>query len=55
MDYTIDPNKTNNIAIDFSEFKDKMVSNKVYRVVKRFVQNGDTNKEITVSAEFQMR
>lgn len=53
--YTIDPNKTNNIAIDFSEFKDKMVSNKVYRVVKRFVQNGDTNKEITVSAEFQMR
>ena len=53
--YTIDPNKTNNIAINFSEFKDKMVSNKVYRVVKRFVQNGDTNKEITVSAEFQMR
>jgi len=53
--YTIDPNKTNNIAIDFSEFKDKMVSNKVYRIVKRFVQNGDTNKEITVSAEFQMR
>ena len=53
--YTIDPNKTNNIAIDFSEFKDKMVSNRVYRVVKRFVQNGDTNKEITVSAEFQMR
>ena len=53
--YTIDPNKTNNIAIDFSEFKDKMVSNKVYRVVKRFVQNGDTNIEITVSAEFQMR
>ena len=53
--YTIEPGKTNNFAVDFSECKNKMVSGKKYRVVKKLVENGGSNKGLSVSAEFQMR
>lgn len=53
--YTIEPDKTNSFAVDFSECKNKMVSGKKYRVVKKLVENGGSNKGLSVSAEFQMR
>lgn len=53
--YTIEPGKTNSFAVDFSECKNKMVSGKKYRVVKKLVENGGSNKGLSVSAEFQMR
>ena len=53
--YRIEPGKTNSFAVDFSECKNKMVSGKKYRVVKKLVENGGSHKGLSVSAEFQMR
>ena len=50
-----EPNKTNNIAVDFSELKNKLVSGKHYRVVKRLIEEVGGNKEYYLNAEFQMR
>ena len=52
--YTIESGETNSFAVDFSECKNKMVSGKKYRVVKKLVENGGSNKGLSVSAEFQM-
>lgn len=53
--YVSEPNKTNNIAVDFSELKTKLVSGKHYRVVKRLIEEVGGNKEYYLNAEFQMR
>lgn len=53
--YVSEPNKTNNIAVDFSELKTKLVSGKHYRVVKRIIEEVGGNKEYYLNAEFQMR
>lgn len=53
--YVSEPNKTNNIAVDFSELKTKLVSGKHYRVVKRLMEEVGGNKEYYLNAEFQMR
>lgn len=53
--YVSEPNKTNNIAVDFSELKNKLVSGKHYRVVKRLIEEVGGNKEYYLNAEFQMR
>lgn len=53
--YVLEPNKTNNIAVDFSELKNKLVSGKHYRVVKRLIEEVGGNKEYYLNAEFQMR
>ena len=53
--YVSEPNKTNNIAVDFSELKTKLVSGKHYRVVKRLIEDVGGNKEYYLNAEFQMR
>lgn len=53
--YVSEPNKTNNIAVDFSELKTKLVSGKHYRVVKRLIEEVGGNKEYYFNAEFQMR
>ena len=53
--YVSEPNKTNNIAVDFSELKTKLVSGKYYRVVKRLIEEVGGNKEYYLNAEFQMR
>ena len=53
--YRIEPNKSNNLAVDFSELKTKLVSGKYYRVVKRLIEESGGNKEYYLNAEFQMR
>ena len=53
--YVSEPNKANNIAVDFSELKTKLVSGKHYRVVKRLIEEVGGNKEYYLNAEFQMR
>lgn len=53
--YVSEPNKTNNIAVDFSELKTKLVSGKHYRLVKRLIEEVGGNKEYYLNAEFQMR
>lgn len=53
--YVSEPNKTNNIAVDFSELKTKLVSGKHYRVVKRLIEEVGGNKEYYLNVEFQMR
>ena len=53
--YVSEPNKTNNIAVDFSELKTKLVSGKHYRVVKRLIEEVGGNKEYYLNAEFQMK
>ena len=53
--YVSEPNKTNNIAVDFSELKNKLVSGKHYRVVKKLIEEVGGNKEYYLNAEFQMR
>ena len=53
--YVSESNKTNNIAVDFSELKTKLVSGKHYRVVKRLIEEVGGNKEYYLNAEFQMR
>lgn len=53
--YVSEPNKTNNIAVDFSELKTKLISGKHYRVVKRLIEEVGGNKEYYLNAEFQMR
>lgn len=53
--YVSEPNKTNNIAVDFSELKTKLVSGKHYRFVKRLIEEVGGNKEYYLNAEFQMR
>lgn len=53
--YVSEPNKTNNIAMNFSELKTKLVSGKHYRVVKRLIEEVGGNKEYYLNAEFQMR
>lgn len=53
--YVSELNKTNNIAVDFSELKTKLVSGKHYRVVKRLIEEVGGNKEYYLNAEFQMR
>lgn len=53
--YVSEPNKTNNIAVDFSELKTKLVSGKHYRVVKKIIEEVGGNKEYYLNAEFQMR
>lgn len=53
--YRIEPNKSNNLAVDFSELKTKLVSGKYYRVVKRLIEESGGNKEYCLNAEFQMR